>query len=274
MLFYNGLGYKIEQICIIMSFWNEKEQMVMKQGQSLIRISKIIGMVLVAFVIITLTYLGDYYHADQTAHEALISGNQVIVREEGNLTIFMPTTGQDETGFIFYPGGKVEDIAYAPLMRSLAEQGYPAVIVGMPFNLAVFNANGADKVLEALPEIEHWIMVGHSLGGAMASDYLAEHEDKVAGLTLLGAYPNESLSQSSHPVVTLYGSEDQIINQQGFTEGRNKLPVTARYYEIAGGNHSGFGNYGEQSGDGIASISSAEQQAITIAKIMEIWKGN
>ncbi|MDP2843474.1 MAG: alpha/beta fold hydrolase [Acetobacterium sp.] len=246
----------------------------MKQGQILMRIIKILGMVVVAFVIIILTYLGDYYHADQTAHDALIASEQVNVREAQNLTIFTPTAGQDKMGFIFYPGGKVEDIAYAPLMRSLAEHGYSAVIVGMPFNLAVFNTNGADKVMETLPEIDQWIMVGHSLGGAIASDYLAGHDDQVAGLVLLGAYPNKTIAQSSHPVLSLYGSKDQIIDQQGFADGRNKLPVTASYHEITGGNHSGFGNYGEQAGDGIASISSVEQQAITITKIIEIWKGN
>jgi dienelactone hydrolase len=273
LLFYNGLGYNIEQIDNKKSGWHKKGAN-MKEGQILKRIIKIIGIVLVALMIGILTYLGDYYHADQTAHEALISDDQVTVREAGNLTIFTPTAGQDETGFIFYPGGKVEDIAYAPLMRSLAKQGYLVVIVGMPFNLAVFNANGADKVLETLPEIDQWIMAGHSLGGAMAADYLAGHEDQMAGLVLLGAYPNQSLAQSKHQVLSLYGSEDQIINQQGFAEGRNKLPETASYHEVTGGNHSGFGNYGEQTGDGIATISTAEQQAVTVAKIMEIWKGN
>lgn len=246
----------------------------MKEGQNLKRIIKISGILLVTLIIGILTYLGDYYHADQTAHAALISDDQVTVRVAGNLTIFAPTAGQDETGFIFYPGGKVEDIAYAPLVRSLAEQGYLAVIVGMPFNLAVFNANGADKVLATMPEIERWIMVGHSLGGAMAADYLAEHEDEVDGLALLGAYPNQSLAQSSHPVLSLYGSEDRIIDQQGFAEGRNKMPDDAIYHQITGGNHSGFGNYGAQAGDGMATLSAAQQQAVTVAKIIEIWKGN
>lgn len=246
----------------------------MKERITVKKIAKIIGITLVALVIGLLTYLGDYYHAGQTAHDALVSSDQVNVREEGNLTIFMPTAGQDETGFIFYPGGKVEDIAYAPLVRTLAEQGYPAVIVGMPFNLAVFNINGADAVMEAMPEIKNWIMVGHSLGGAMASDYLVGHEDQVSGLVLLGAYPNESLTRSSQPVLSLYGSADQIINQQGLAKGRDKMPQEASYYEIAGGNHSGFGNYGLQAGDGVASITPIEQQAITVKKMLEIWKGN
>lgn len=246
----------------------------MKDGQNLKRILKIVGIILVAFIIGILTYLGDYYRADQTAHEALISNNQVTVTENGNLTIFAPASGQNGTGIIFYPGGKVEDIAYAPLMQALAKEGYTAVIVKMPFNLAVLNPNGADGVFEALPEINHWLIGGHSLGGAMASDYMVGHEDKVEGLVLMGAYPNESLSQSDHPVLTLYGTVDQIIDQQGLAEGKNKMPGNASYYEIVGGNHSGFGNYGQQAGDGTASISAAEQQAITVEKISEIWKGN
>lgn len=246
----------------------------MKEGQVLKRIIKIIGIVLVAFVIGILTYLGDYYHADQTAHEALIANDQVKVTEKGNLTIFTPVTGQDEIGIIFYPGGKVEDVAYAPLMQALAKAGFTAVIVKMPFNLAVLNPNGADAVMETLPEINHWIIGGHSLGGAMASDYMAGHEEKVEGLVLMGAYPNEDLALSNHSVISLYGSNDQVLNRQAFEAAKEKMPSATTLYEITGGNHSSFGNYGQQAGDGIASISSAEQQAITVEKILEIWKGN
>lgn len=246
----------------------------MKERKTLKRIMKIIGIVLVVFIIGILIYLGQYYHADQTAHEALNSNDQVNVSEKDNLTIFTPTTGQDEIGIIFYPGGKVEDIAYATLMQALAKKGLTAVIVKMPFNLAVLNPNGADTVMEALPEINHWIIGGHSLGGAMASDYVAGHEDKVEGLVLMGAYPNEDLALSNHPVLSLYGSNDQVLNRQAFEAAKVKMPSATTLYEISGGNHSGFGNYGQQAGDGTASISSAEQQAIAVEKILEIWKGN
>lgn len=246
----------------------------MKERKTVKRIIKIIGIVLVVFIIGILTYLGNYYHADQTAHEALNSNDQVNVSEKGNLTIFTPTTGQAATGIIFYPGGKVEDIAYAPLMQALAKKGLTAVLVKMPFNLAVLNPNGADAVMEALPEINHWIIGGHSLGGAMASDYVAGHEDKVEGLVLMGAYPNQDLALSNHPVLSLYGSNDQVLNRQAFEAAKVKMPLATTLYEISGGNHSGFGNYGQQAGDGTASISSAEQQDIAVGKILEIWKGN
>jgi pimeloyl-ACP methyl ester carboxylesterase len=159
-------------------------------------------------------------------------------------------------------------------MQALAKKGLTAVIVKMPFNLAVFNPNGADAVIAALPEINHWIIGGHSLGGAMASDYVAGHEDKVDGLVLMGAYPNQDLALSNHPVLSLYGSNDQVLNRQAFEAAREKMPSATTLYEISGGNHSSFGNYGQQAGDGMASISSAEQQTITVEKILNIWKGN
>ena len=231
------------------------------------------GIILVVIVIGLLTYLGDYYHADAVAHEALISDNLVTVEEQGNLTIFSPTGKETDQGFIFYPGGKVEAIAYAPLMRSLAQEGFTTVIVGMPFNLAVFNANGADAVMQALPEIKTWFIGGHSLGGAMASDYVAGNPGKISGLVLMGAYPNATLAQSDVSVLSLYGSEDGVLNREAFDQAKAKMPTDVTYQEILGGNHGNFGNYGEQKGDGIALISAPEQQAIAVEKIKDIMGG-
>lgn len=235
---------------------------------------KIVAIIFTALIIGMLTYLGDYYRADQTAHEAMRSNEQVKVQEEGNLIIFTPTAGADETGFIFYPGGKVEASSYAPLMRLLAEQGFTVVIVKMPFNLAVFNPDGANEAIDALPEIEHWIIGGHSLGGVMAADYVADHPDQVEGLVLLGAYANKDISQSNVKVLSLFGTEDWGLEPEAFAAAKNKMPESTTYFEIVGANHSGFGNYGAQAGDGAAFISADQQQAITIEKITEIWKGN
>ena len=159
-------------------------------------------------------------------------------------------------------------------MRALSEDGFTTVIVKMPFNLAVFSPDRADDVMEALPEVKSWIIGGHSLGGAMASDYAAENEDEISGLLLLGAYPNKDLSQSDITVLSLYGSSDQILNRSAFEAAKDKLPPNTYIFEIAGGNHGHFGNYGEQNGDGTAAISTAEQQAVTCEKIKEIWTGN
>ena len=244
-----------------------------KRTKSLNTLFKILGIILVIIVIGLLTYLGDYHHADKTAHEALVSDDHLTIEEKGNLTIFSPVNGKNDQGFILYPGGKVEDIAYAPLMRSLAEEGFITVIVKMPFNLAVFNANGADGVMKTLPEINTWFIGGHSLGGSMASDYTVENSEKISGLILMGSYPNESLSQSDISVLSLYGSEDGVLNREAFEQAKEKMPEDVTYEEIFGGNHANFGNYGEQQGDGTPLISASEQQAISVEKIKELMEG-
>lgn len=204
-------------------------------------------------------YVSDYYRADDAA-VAAITGRAMETR--GNLTILTPSVPSD-TGLIFYPGGKVEHTAYLPLLERLRQQGITCVLVEMPFHLAVFDPAAADKVFDALPEVENWYIGGHSLGGAMASDYASQHPDKVQGLVLLGAYLYGSFP--AQRVLTLYGSEDGVMD-------RSKLTDTGRIVEIVGGNHAQFGNYGVQKGDGVAGITAGEQQSQAAASIISFMK--
>lgn len=107
----------------------------------------------------------------------------------------------------------------------------------------------------------------------MVSDYVVGHEAKIEGLVLMEAYPNKDLSQSNIRVLSLYGSEDRVLNRDAFEQAKGKMPMDVKHYEIFGGNHGNFGNYGEQQGDGTAMISASEQQAITIAKIKNLLGG-
>jgi predicted alpha/beta-hydrolase family hydrolase len=120
----------------------------------------------------------------------------------------------------------------------------------MPFHLAVFGVNSAEPVYDLVPEVTQWYLGGHSLGGAMASSYVGKHEEDLKGLILLGAYP---VKDSILPTLAIYGSEDKVLNKDKLTLAKTKV-------EIAGGNHAYYGNYGEQKGDGIATISREEQQ--------------
>ena len=129
----------------------------------------------------------------------------------------------------------------------------------MPFNLAVFDANAADEIIDQFPDIDNWYLAGHSLGGAMASNYASKRPDKVSGLILLGAY-----LYGSYPVdntLTVYGSFNTAV--------ADKVNYTENVVIIAGGNHAQFGNYGKQRGDPDATISSEEQQDIAVEAIKE-----
>lgn len=182
---------------------------------------------------------------------------------------FTPAADDPTTGFIFYPGGKVDARAYAPLMRSLAEAGYLAVIVPMPLNLAFTGINRAADVMAAYPDIEHWVIGGHSLGGAMAANYVYNHPGTLDGLVLYASYPADSNNLAAYglPVLSIYGTEDGLADVLAKSAGL--LPDDALLLVIDGGNHAQFGYYGLQDGDGEAQISRADQQSQAVRATLE-----
>ena len=171
---------------------------------------------------------------------------------------------------IFYPGGKVEHTAYAPLLRACAERGMLCVLIRMPCNLAVFNINGANGIPEQFPGVEHWYLGGHSLGGAMAASYAADHADELDGLVLLAAYSTRDLTGSGLAVLSVYGSEDGVLDLAKYEQYRSNLPAGTSEVVIDGGCHAGFGRYGAQTGDGTPAISGDEQIDRTAEEITRI----
>lgn len=98
-------------------------------------------------------------------------------------------SGEPTAGFIFYPGGKVEHTAYAPLMKRLSDAGVLCVLTEMPFNLAALDMNAAEGIVKAYPQVDRCHIGGHSLGGSLAASYAADHADELAGVVLLAAIP-------------------------------------------------------------------------------------
>ena len=216
-------------------------------------------------------YLGDYYRADTEALEAFAPAAPVVSEEWKDGTLITCPEGRDPVaGLIFYPGGKVEHTAYTPLMEALASEGILCVLVEMPFRLAVLDMNAAEGIPEAFPEVERWYMGGHSLGGSMAASYLASHTEGYEGLILLGSYSTADLSGTELSVLSVYGSEDGVLNREKYAEYRTNLPEGFAETVIEGGNHAYFGAYGEQEGDGTATVTPAEQVRETVAAILSM----
>ena len=213
-----------------------------------------------------LVYTEQYYHADKSAHYSLESDETVEVMQTEYGWLF---DGPSETdALIFYPGGKVEETAYAPLLHYLAGQGMDVCLVKMPFRLAIFGVNRANHVMRQY-DYEHWYIGGHSLGGVIAADYASKHSSELCGVYMLAAYPIKPLDKKTAAII-IYGSEDGILNMKKMTDAKQYLPDGSKEHVIKGGNHSQFGNYGKQDGDGIADISSDEQQRKTVELILQI----
>ena len=202
-------------------------------------------------------YLNDSYPADTAAMAALEQTAEVSVTVSEDMVMFTPEKA--EAGLVFYPGGKVEHLAYAPLLRALAREGIACVLPRMPFDLAVLDMDAAADARENLPEIDRWYLGGHSLGGAMAAAYAAEHAGEYEGLVLLAAYSTKDLNNSDMKVISLYGSEDKILNFDQYLACRSNLPADTVEQVLEGGNHALFGSYGPQEGDGSANVTPEEQ---------------
>jgi flagellar basal body-associated protein FliL len=231
------------------------------------KIIKIILISIVSLIIISTAafflYVTDYYKADDIALSVMASDQaSEKITVDQNLTIFH-TTDDSGSALIFYPGGKVDAMAYYPLLHKIAENGITCVLVKMPFHLAVFNVNAAEGIYDKLPNIKSWYIGGHSLGGAMASSYMAKHPDKVEGLLLLGAYIYGDIKPER--ALTIYGSNDMVLD-------KTKITYEENIVVIEGGNHAYYGNYGEQKGDGTATITREEQQDIAAMAIVDFMK--
>ncbi len=213
-------------------------------------------------------YVSDYYRADLTAIADFEVSKTVDVNElQNGVTVY--EAEKSVAGFIFYPGGKVEHTAYEPLMKALAEKGITSVLVKMPFNLAVLDMKAADGVSEQLPDIEKWYIGGHSLGGSIAASYISENTDVFDGLVLLASYSTADISAKDNKVLSVYGSEDKVLNLEKYEKYKANLPDSFTEYVIDGGSHAGFGMYGAQKGDGEPTITNEEQIRLTAEQIFK-----
>lgn len=215
------------------------------------------GMILLVLAILAgvfFWYVSDYYRAEDAALEILAQDSGITVQD--NLTMLSPAAPTD-TAMIFYPGAKVEAEAYLPLLDQIRQTGITCILVHMPFHMAIFDTNAAEDVIDQFPAFQHWYIAGHSMGGAMASQFASDHPDQIDGLILMGAYIYGDYP--AEKTLTIYGSLNQSVE--------NHIDYTENIVEIEGGNHAQFGNYGPQKGDLPAAISAEEQQKQTVAAI-------
>ena len=236
----------------------------------LIGLAIVLLVAVAAFLIWAYTPLGPM----PEALAALESDTLVQVVTEPWLA-FQPVDEAKATGFIIYPGGRVDPRSYAPTARAIAQAGYPTVIVPMPLNLAVLGSGKAAQVMEAFPQVTAWAIGGHSLGGAMAASYVHSRPDDMDGLVLWAAYPpgSNSLADRSLAVSSIYGTLDGVATPEEIEASQPLLPPTTTWLPIAGGNHAQFGWYGPQGGDNEATISRDDQQAQVVQGTLELLQG-
>ncbi len=209
-----------------------------------------------AVLIGSLVYLRPL-SAEPIAVDALSDGDGVSVDVSRSTIRLIPDIDPRSVGLAFSPGAKVDPQAYAHILRPLAEAGFTVVIFKQPYNLAVLQPSAANAVIgDPDDTIDRWVVGGHSLGGAIASNYAEQDRDELFGLLLYAAYPvNDMSERAGLTVMSVFGTNDGLATPADIEERASDLPSTTEYVAIDGAIHSYFGDYGTQRGDGTPEVS-------------------
>ena len=186
----------------------------------------------------------------------------VVIDDTDQGILLSPADGASEVGLVFIPGAKVDPWAYAAILQGVVAEADVTVVIIRPWlNLAFFDPRGMDAFTSAAPDVDTWMVGGHSLGGVRACQ-LASDAD---ALLLFASYCSTDLTDTALPVLSLAGSEDGLSTPTKIADARHLLPEDADLTEIDGASHSSFGDYGPQPGDGTPTISDETMHATVTA---------
>ncbi len=231
---------------------------------------KVIKTLTAVFIILVISLAGFWlyvqvrtYPAEAEFLELIMTDKRITLSDEGSFFMIAPAIKTfDVPPIIYYPGGLVAPEAYLYKMGLIAiELGTEVYIIKAPFNAAIFGTGAADKIMKSQDLAQAWVG-GHSLGGISACRFASSHPEKIYGLFLFGSYCDQDITDAEKPVIVIIGQEDFIINRENFEDAKTNLPSGTLIMEIEGMNHSDFGNYGIQKGDGSSQL--RKQQIIEI----------
>lgn len=234
----------------------------------------VLGLTVLILSIVAGLFIYIRFNTYEAMEEAKAILSEENVSQENGLIKVEP---EDSIGnIVFYQGAFVETEAYLPLAKRLSEEGFRVFIPNMPLNLAILDINVFETIYENYASDDEWWLGGHSLGGASASIYVADQNKNIDGVFFLASYPSGSsdLSDRTFPVLSITATDDTIINEDRFNESTVNLPDHTVYKSIEGGNHSSFGYYGFQSGDGTSLITREEQHEETVSSIMSLYNNS
>ncbi len=240
-------------------------------------------------------YTADYHHADlrlvKEAGERFKDEVRTVTVRHG--TIFEPTGDEPKAVVVFYPGAKVECLAYHPLMYELSAEGFLCILPEMPDNIPLLGINAADKMLRECDEKvmdisgKDLYIAGHSLGGVAGAFYAeknAEAKDlkdsetlrdrdggpELKGIIMCASYSIKDLSKKDIRLLSIYGSRDGVLDMRAYEKNRINWPEASEENVIEGGIHSYFGCYGIQEKDGDPLLTNTEQINETV-RIINKW---
>ena len=232
----------------------------------------------ILWALFAISWLANSVRTRGVDENTLRSNDEVSVLTDATGLTFLPASPNGHTALIFICGSGIAAEAYAPLLRPVAEEGFPVFVVKLPYRFAPLESHKqaavarAHRVIATHPEVERWVIAGHSLGGALAARMARVGSESFSAVVLVATtHPKDyDLSFLRIPVTKIYASNDGVAPPDRVLANRGLLPSHTKWVEIVGGNHSQFGRYGHQLFNGTATISREEQEALTRSAILQI----
>lgn len=238
------------------------------------------GTVVGLVAVTALSLLGTWVHqqrrhanASPAALASAVSDDAVRIDDDGETLVLRPTAGRERGGVILYPGAYVDVRGYVPTLKPIAAAGYRVIVVRMPFELAIFGIDRAADVIGEHADLRRWVIVGHSVGGAMAAMFADRHREALDGVIIWDSYPPSisSLADFAKPVWLIHRATPDGAPPPAFAAHRNLYPRDSRWAAIPGGIHMQFGSFapGGYEEDWAPSISEAEQHRVVVRLTLE-----
>lgn len=231
-------------------------------------IKKIVLVIAAVFVVVFVglwIYSMDSYKPLDAMYESIEQMDKSYIRTEDideiTFTVDFPIKQ-----VLIIPGGKVEPESYEYLAISLAINGYNVTIAKPLFNLAILTPNYYNRFLSN--SLDN-VVIGHSLGGTVGS-IMSNSNHLVSYVVFLASYPIFDVSDKETLIIT--AENDLVLDASKIEENKGFLNESYQYLSIAGGNHAQFGWYGNQKGDGQATIDTITQQDLIITEIISLLK--
>lgn len=225
----------------------------------------IVGAVLLVAIVGTVVWSQVGVMAAETEPLAAVrADDRIAITDTDAGIVLAPASGAGDVGLVFIPGAKVDPWAYAAKMSGLVTDDGLTVVITKPWlNLAFFDLRPLTSFTDLAPDVDAWMVGGHSLGGVRACQLAGDAE----ALVLFGSYCATDLSDSGLPVLSLSGSEDGLSTPEKIADARDELPADAEMVEIPGASHASFGDYGVQAGDGTPTASDAGVEAVIVDRV-------
>jgi hypothetical protein len=233
-------------------------------------IRKIIRIVWITGGLTFLAWLIYSYQSHDVGKRFFQDSETTKVEESKDFYLFAPT-GTFKEVLIFYPGAMVDPVAYVPLCRRIADSNIKVYLIKMPWRLASKGYNKPKELGLFKDTTKTYVLSGHSQGAKMAAQFVYENPALIDKLILIAtSHPRDiSLADCKIPIMKIYGSRDGVADEKSIMSNKAKLPLTAKFIRIEGGNHCQFGYYGFQLGDHTATIDREQQQMETLKSIIE-----